>query len=134
MPAPRRGSRRNRRAGPSGSRVVAFRAVSGAVAQSAEERVGEHGEECPGAGDQGQGVGCLVGAHQRVDLQRQAHQQGCEEEQDGSHVRQRVQQHEPLAHRLLRVDADLLSDPGRVRSTAGRSLPSLCESSDIMFR
>ena len=65
------------------------------VAQLAEERVGEHGEQRAGPGDQRQAVGCSVDTHERVDLQRQADQQGREEQQDGADVGQRVQRDEP---------------------------------------
>ncbi len=67
----------------------------GAVAQPAEERVGEHRQQGADPGDQRQAARCPFDPDERADLQCQADQQGCEEQQDGADVRQRVQRDEP---------------------------------------
>ena len=48
----------------------------GAVAELAEERVADHGEQGADTGDQREAVRCALDAHQRVDLQRQRDRAG----------------------------------------------------------
>nr|WP_246080215.1 hypothetical protein [Modestobacter altitudinis] len=66
-----------------------------AVAQLAEERVGEQRQKGADSGHQRQAVRRLVAAHQRVDLQGQGDQQGCEQLQGRSQVSRREQRDEP---------------------------------------